>query len=375
MRMMMQNMTKYSGLFLSLLVTIPLLGNCQARGNATTVQISDKSNNLETSMTCESMQVRVQPSSNASGYGILRSTDNGQTWKQVINDSAEINDIVETNDGHILAATGSQGGNKEIAGLLQSLDDGENWTRTTHCTNGADLTIIRAILPVEDRKIIATGGLGAWRSNDGGDTWTAMSYGAEHSNLQAAVETTIGGIFAAAYDGLFQWNNDSSTWIRTGPRRTSFNDLVTTSKGTVIAASGGKGIYRSANSGVLWTQIMPVPGRVWVSKLASDSKGHLFAGIADHGVYRSEDDGMTWKKLHIVATDPQTYALAVGSHGEVFAAIANCCPVYSVELLRSMDAGISWSSILKISGGDAAIGAVKVTKRGTILVGLATIGE
>jgi photosystem II stability/assembly factor-like uncharacterized protein len=331
------------------------------------------------SIGCESKQVQIQPANRASDFGILRSTDNGQTWTRVVNDSGGIDTIVQLPTGQIFGGTtGALSGANLNLGLLQTNNDGASWTRLAQCSNGIDLSDIRAILSIEDGDMVAAGGNGAWGSMDGGRTWALMNHGlaeGANSNAQALAKSPRNSVFAATYDGVMRWNGSSNAWVRAGLAGIAINDLIVTSKGTLVAGSGGKGIYRSVNDGAHWAQILLGPGRIWVANLTVDSRGHLFAGVADQGIYRSDDDGVTWRKLHIAATKPQVYALATGARGEIFAAVGSCCPVYSVELLRSVDSGSTWRGILKVPGGNAAIGAVRVTRNGTILVGLTTIGD
>ena len=357
-------------------------GACQPCSSAQTTS----SNNIalavpaaSASPSCDSKQVQLQTGNRASDFGILRSTDNGQTWTRIVNDSGGIDTIVQRPTGQIFGGTtGALSGANLNLGLLQTNNDGANWTRMTRCSNGIDLSDVRAILSVEAGEMIIAGGSGVWRSMDSGSTWVAINRGlteGTNSNVQALAKSPSGTIFAATYDGVMRWNETTNAWVRAGLAGTGINDLTVTSKGTLVAGSAGAGIYRSVDGGVHWAKILLGSGRMWVAHLAIDSRGHLFAGASDQGIYRSDDDGATWRELHIPATKPQVYALAAGIQGEILAALGSCCPVNSVELLRSLDSGLTWKSILKIPGGNAAVGAVRVTQDRSILVGLTTIGD
>jgi len=109
--------------------------------------------------------------------------------------------------------------------------------------------------------------------------------------------------------------------------------------------------------------------------MTTDSHGALYAGIADRGVYRSSDDGISWKLVQTPGTKLQVYSLAAGVQGDVFAATGNCCPVQSVNLLRSADFGLTWTNILELHNPDVAIRSILVTRKGTLLVGLNSVGE
>jgi photosystem II stability/assembly factor-like uncharacterized protein len=327
---------------------------------------------------CDSIPVQLRPKDQMSNYGILRSADNGKTWTKVVNDSGAIDSIIQDRSGQVMAGTlGALIGRDMHLGLLKSNDDGRTWMRTTSCPSGADLTDLRSIAFAPNETLIAAGGRGIFSSEDHGHTWTRMKEGLEEgaeSNIQSLAVSSQSVFFAATYDGAIRLSNGGK-WTRIGLNGVPLNTLLATSKGTLLAGSGGKGIYRSTNDGLTWKQILVTPGRNSVGSIVSDSQGRVYSIIADHGIYRSDDDGITWRKLQIPGKKPVAYALAADSRGEVFAAIGDCCPVQKVVLFRSADAAATWTNILEVPGGDAAIGAIAVTRTGSIIVGLTTVGD
>ena len=327
---------------------------------------------------CDSQPVQLKPKSQMSNYGILRSDDNGKKWTKVVNDSGAIDSIIEDGSGQVMAGTlGALTGRDLNLGLLKSSDDGTTWIRTASCPSGAGLTDLHSIAFAPNKTLMAAGGRGIFRSEDRGRTWTPTKEGLEggaESNVQSLAVSSQSVFFAATYDGAIRLSNDGK-WTRIGLNGIPLNTLLATSKGTLLAGSGGKGLYRSTNDGLTWKQILVTPGRNWVGSIVSDSKGRVYSIIADHGIYRSDDDGITWRKLQIPGKKPVAYALAADSRGEVFAAIGDCCPVQKVVLFRSADAAATWTNILEVPGGDAAIGAIAVTRTGSIIVGLTTVGD
>lgn len=332
----------------------------------------------ESTSQCDSTPVQLKAKSQMSDYGVLRSADNGKTWTKVVNDSGGIDSIVEDRSGQVFAATlGALSGPDLHLGLLRSSDDGRTWTRTTSCASGVDLSDLRSIVLGPNDTLIAAGGRGIFSSEDHGHTWTWMKQGLEEgaeSNVQSVAVGSHSVLFAATYDGAVRLSNGGK-WTRAGLKGIPLNTLLVTSKGTLLAGSGGKGIYRSTNDGLAWRQILVIPGQNLVGTIVADSKGRLYSSIADHGIYRSDDDGVSWRKLQITGKKPVVYVLAADTRGEIFAAIGDCCPVQKVILFRSADAGATWTKIFEIPGGGAAIGAVAVTRTGGILIGLTTVGD
>jgi photosystem II stability/assembly factor-like uncharacterized protein len=327
---------------------------------------------------CASSAVQLKPAGQASDYGILRSSDNGATWTKVVNDSGAIQSMAEVSSGRVFAGTsGALQGPQIHLGLLRSEDEGSGWTRSSACPDGTDLSDVRSILSLTDGHLLAGSGRGVFRSDDHGETWTRMNRGLPEgagSNVQSLTANGQGIFFAATYDGIVRWEKNG-VWVPAGLKGVPVNVVLVSPKGTLLAGSGGKGMYRSTNEGATWKPVSLVPGRVWVSAMAADSQGHLYAGIADHGLYRSDDDGISWKRLQIPGSKLQVYALATSGRGGVFAAIGNCCPVQSVNLIRSPDSGSTWTRILELHDADVAIGAVMITRKGTLLIGLNSVGE
>jgi len=337
-----------------------------------------QSTKTDSGLKCASSAVRLKPAGQASDYGIMRSSDNGRTWTKVVNDSGAIQSMAEVSSDRVFAGTSRalQGPQMQL-GLLRSEDEGSRWTRSSVCSDGTDLSDMRSILSLTDGHLLAGGGRGVFRSDDYGETWAALNRGLPEgagSNVQFLTASSQGVFLAATYDGIVRWEK-KGMWVPAGLKGVPVNVVLVSPKGTLLAGSGGKGMYRSTNEGTTWKPLSLVPGRVWVSAMASDSHGHLYAGIADHGVYRSDDDGISWKRLQIPGSKLQVYALATNGRGGVFAAIGNCCPVQSVNLLRSPDFGSTWTRILEMHDTDVAIGAVIITRQGTLLVGLNSVGE
>jgi hypothetical protein len=133
--------------------------------------------------------------------------------------------------------------------------------------------------------------------------------------------------------------------------------MTVTQNGTIIAASWYVGIYRSTNNGVSWSQRNSSRG---VYELSTAPDGAVFAlhyTTTSINVSRSTDDGLTWGSVFM---QPNSANFAYGGGiaflpGGVYVAsltetIGPLIGNIGVVIIRSTNAGLSWSQILLEQG-------------------------
>ncbi|MCH8034444.1 MAG: T9SS type A sorting domain-containing protein [Bacteroidetes bacterium] len=134
--------------------------------------------------------------------GIFRSLNRGKTWTAVLNTSGEIPTISVdyTNPGTAWATKWAGGG-----GFLKSTDYGENWTLVPGF-NGEDMWGVHVQLHDSNLVMNACYSCGnAWRSVNGGSTWTQISIASQ--NYQIFIVDSITQ-FAAQGNGFYKLNSD-----------------------------------------------------------------------------------------------------------------------------------------------------------------------
>ena len=159
--------------------------------------------------------------------------------------------------------------------------------------------------------------IGLLRSTDAGQTWTTLDA-----------------------DGLF--------------RRFHICGVAPRGSTIVVAANNG-GVFRTTDTGGLWTRISGAAGTELPAgisfALAKDplDPSRLYVHIGTSGIYRSTDTGATWSKVSNAAIDslltPNTVnvKISVGFHNNVYVAIANSGQL--AGLFRSGDGGNSWNPL------------------------------
>ncbi|MCI0643490.1 MAG: hypothetical protein L0332_16355 [Chloroflexi bacterium] len=166
------------------------------------------------------------------GGHVVRSTDGGNTWTQILPYYTVARSIVVDPQNHQILYVGRafQGG------MLKSYDGGNSWQPINNGLTGNELTIYQIVLDPNNPQMlfIVTGG-GLFGSVDGGENW---------SNISAALPTSI--VSAADY--------------APGTPGVLF---VSSVAGGVSSA-----IYSSSDYGNTWSKVSDVPNNLYIEKLA-----------------------------------------------------------------------------------------------------------
>ena len=232
----------------------------------------------------------------SSGDGVYKSTDGGQTWKNVgLHDSRQISRIVIDPRNPDVVYVGALG---------------------------------HAYAPNDER--------GVFKSSDGGNTWTRVL------DKGPSVGVSDLAIAAAAPNILF-----AGTWNAHRPPWSTYAPLV----------GPGGGIYRSTDSGATWTQLTGngLPdgdwGRVGVAVTPDGKRVYaLLEAGKKSGLYRSDDGGDSWRLENGDArlTSRGWYFMGITvdpNHPDV---------IYmpNIALYRSEDGGRTISIVRGAPGGD-----------------------
>jgi len=238
---------------------------------------------------------------------------------------------------------------------------------------------------------------GIWKSTDSGAHWTPLTdnqpslamgsiaiapsnasiiyVGTGEQDFVSINPTTGGETYYGA--GVLKSTDAGANWTQlTGPFVGPLSNLVGGARipaiavhptnpsivlaGIVMTSSGGAdaGIYRTADGGTTWTQILTASGAIGTAVVFDPSNGNNVyvalgrgGGNANNGVYKSTDAGVAFTKLAGGLPTSNVgrieLAIAASSPSTVYASIANSSTSSTrlLGLFRTTNGGTTWTMV------------------------------
>ncbi len=295
--------------------------------------------------------------------GFLRSTNGGVTWQKINNalNTRTIESLVVLANGNIIA--GNWGGN----GVYRSTDNG-----TTFATinNGLSNTQVRSLALKSSNGYLfaATYGGGVFRSTDGGTSWSAVNNGIPGTSLMHWVGVSPSGdIFATEGTTMYRSTNNGDTWTNLLPPSAVYNEIAFATNAMYAATENGEqgSVYKSTNGGTTWTQDSGLPNKLFTRIIASGST--IVAGSGGLGTYRSNGTNSpsdTWTQIVNGMTNTHVVAIDEAPNGNAFAA------TLLAGVFRSTNAGLTWFSASNGIPPSGRLSGLAVSpSTGTVFVG------
>ncbi|MCK8480307.1 WD40/YVTN/BNR-like repeat-containing protein [Psychroserpens algicola] len=315
--------------------------------------------------------------SSYAGIGILKSTDNGNTWQNMgLKDSHHIGRILinpNNPDEVVVGVTGHLYSPNQERGIYKTTDGGTTWSQKLFVddssgiidvqTNPNNFNIMFASSWSKDRKAWNFNGSGAnsaiFKSTDAGNTWTKVS--TEKSGFPTG--NGVGRIGLAIFDDNIiyaihdsQFRRPSEGKSNSGSNMLSKDDFKSMSKddflkldnkrlNAYLKTNGFQEKYRADNvkQMVRSGNVKPID----LAKYLEDANSMLFdTPVIGAEVYKSTDGGTTWKKTHEDYLDDIYYSYGY-YFGHIYVAPdnENNIYIYGVPIVKSKDGGKTFTSI------------------------------
>ena len=232
----------------------------------------------------------------ACGNGVLRSMDNGKTWR--ITTGGDVTEVLKvkvssSNPNTVYAAT--------AYGVFKSTDLGETWKEKNRGF-GKPFVADLLIDPSNAERVVAATEEGVFISSNGGDQWRVAGLKGKGIRFIVQDPKTIARFFVGTEeDGINISEDGGKTWH---PSNTGLRHLTVyvvaidpSAPAKIYLGTHGGGVYRSDDGGKLWTQKSEGLQNLDVHALSviPSKSGVILAGTLNGGLYRSVDGGETWQ--------------------------------------------------------------------------------
>lgn len=250
----------------------------------------------------------------ASNSGILKSTDNGETWTQVKMGIriGEHHNIVINSEGHIFEESYGWG-------VWKSTDNGVNWTQYN---SGLQHLYIRSMHISNGVLYAGTVEGGIYRSDDWAENWVQVGFNA--AVVKKIAISPANGNFFTAVSGVSRSTDSGQTWepVNYGLTDYGTNSFAIKNDGTIFCCTKGTNlyylptVYRSTDNGNSWTVISTGLSQYYTkSAIILDQQENLY--VNDWAaVYKSTNNGDSWFSI---GGPRESTDLAINSAGDLFA--------------------------------------------------------
>jgi photosystem II stability/assembly factor-like uncharacterized protein len=247
--------------------------------------------------------------------GIYKSVDGGNTWNKLTSGGIPTSNIGRVglslckSSPNIVYAAVSRNDNSQLMGVYKSLNDGSTWTNVSPPSNylggqGWYDNVI-GICPTNSN-IVIVGGVSAWRTANGGSSWTQISDANVHADHHAIT-----------------WN----------------------SAGTAVWEGNDGGMSYSADAGVTWStsaNICPITQYVNIG-VGVNNTGVIFGGSQDNGYSGTTNGGSVWN--FTLGGDGGGISIDPNDAHRVFGTLGVYGGNWAFQRHRSVDFGQTWVGI------------------------------
>ncbi len=331
--------------------------------------------------------------------GLWKTTDNGSTWTCLTdgNDVLGVSSIIIPSDYEtsktIYIGTGDRDASDNFSiGVLKSTDDGQTWKATGLSWDLSDNHIVNRILldPNDNNTLIAFSSDGIYKTTNGGNTWDKINF---KKFIDAEYKPNDFTTLYAAnrYGDMYKSTDGGKSWnISYNGNGKRVELAVTPDNNNIVYAiitdnkSGLEGIYKSEDSGSSYKKIYSTKNLLGSDKSGNGSGGQGFYDLSlavspndentvlvgGVNTWRSTDGGKNWKIIaHWSDQYPQTvhadvHDISYRKNGDVFE--CNDGGVYISSnhgtYFKDKSNGLVISQIYKFS--------VSQTKNGIVINGL-----
>jgi photosystem II stability/assembly factor-like uncharacterized protein len=224
-------------------------------------------------------------------------------------------------------------------GMFRSEDRGATWTKSGQGVT--DPFILSLVTGKDGAVYVGTFRGGVFRTKDHGKSWQAINSGLKRKEIKTLL--AVGDvIYAGTADGAYRLNAADDRWtvVTTGLDEVLVHALAQSADGTLYAGTSGKGVLRFKADSTGWVRmrhgLKDHEGMIenFIRVLTIDPEGGIYAGTFDGGVFRSADGGATWRSISRALPNDSIRGILFNTRG-LFVATGH-------GIFKSVDKGRQW---------------------------------
>lgn len=263
----------------------------------------------------------------------------------------------------------------DVAGVFRSDDGGETWSARNRSLTGSSLDIggidVLAdglqVAPSDPNLVYALSGGALLRTRDGGRTWTLFDAAPVLNQISFR---RLGSLLGAAADGLYESRDEGESWTLLAFSGQYVSSAVEDLRGQPIlfaTLDPGDGttrdsLWKSTDGGASWQVKLRAFDNFEQLQLDPSRQGSIYL-MGNLDLYRSVDEGETWT-FSVGAGAVAPVAIAVSADGILYAA------AYWGGVGHSFDGGETWRPLGSIVPVDEIWDlVVDAAHPGTVLAG------
>ena len=249
-----------------------------------------------------------------------------------------------------------------VAGLFQSADSGESWSRIRDPIPGESQIRALAVDPQSPNVVYAGSNNGIYRSEDSGSNWVKLdspmaglniwSIAIDPSDSDTIFVGTSPPFVFRSKDGGQSWQKLSASIAQEcaiGSPRVTAMLVDPVDQDTVYAGVEIDGVYRSRDGGDTWAQVdngITNPDIHGMAISLGEQKTLLVS--TPNEIYASKDEGETFQSLAVTSSFPMPYCRWVAVKADdaqvLFAANGDAAIGNTGTIQRSTDGGKTWET-------------------------------
>jgi|GEM_PF-3113470 len=214
--------------------------------------------------------------------------------------ASEVNSLAQGPDNTVFAGTWGDG-------IYKSNDGGESFSASSNGLTTYNSKYINDIAFSSTEIYIATNGDGVYKSVDNGNTWTSASVGLRNLRVASVITSGASTVYASTKgDGVFKSTDGGATWFDFSEGLTfqDMGELYETDMGSLLVSTWGMGVFRIAKDSMdvgnyEWEMSSSGIYRlddfsIYATSFNKDRTDKIYVGTLGKGVFSSEDDGYSW---------------------------------------------------------------------------------